>query len=327
MFKKDKDIDQRSSNVIKNKDFKKLKSDLLKQFSLSVLPSSSCRGITEESLAILFPPKCSITLTKFTSRTLVYSVDSVPLFFDVNGRCDFYPTIFALWKVPTLLPQVVIHSPVSTFVLRGADLMAPGLYKLDDAIQKGDKVSIRVRNNSFPFAVGASEVDAAVDFMETNTRPRGKAVQVWHMFSDMLWKNVPLSIPNKGFGVVTVVTGDDQGDDSCDDSDDDDDKNEDIVEDEEDERENDLKQTQVENDDSDSADMTASVEDNKPIDELPINLDELSLTVKDVEKEENIEETGDYFMSSNALCYINGNVIDTLCHGSESAELFFYHIL
>jgi translation initiation factor 2D len=129
-----------------------------------------------------------------------------------------YPTVFALWKIPVMLPQVVIHSPVSTFVLRGADLMAPGIYKLDN-IHKGDKVSIRVRNNPFPFAIGLSEVDTVEEFSSCLTRPKGKAVQVLHSFGDMLWKGAPASIPNNGFLALTVVTAEDQ----CASSDDDDD--------------------------------------------------------------------------------------------------------
>ena len=84
--------------------------------------------------------------------------------------------------------------------------MAPGIYKLDD-VHKGDKVSIRVRNNAYPFGVGVSEVDTVAEFGDVSTRPRGKAVQMLHVYGDMVWKNVPVSIPNEGFSSLTVVTG------------------------------------------------------------------------------------------------------------------------
>lgn len=231
MFKKDKDIEQRTSNAIKNKDFKKLKSDLVKQFPLN--DTSGGRGLSEDSLVVLFPPKCSITCTKLSNRTLVYCVDTIPYFFDLNGRCDYYPTVFALWKLPDILPQIVIHSPVSVFVLRGADLMAPGVYKLDEGIRKGDKVSIRVRNNSLPFAVAMSEVNSEEDFGSAVARPRGKAAEVQHAFGDCLWKGVAVAVPNVGFSVVTVVTGDGQ-DGSDSESENSDDNNEGDEEDQED---------------------------------------------------------------------------------------------
>jgi hypothetical protein len=93
--------------------------------------------------------------------------------------------------------------------------MAPGIYKLDD-MEKGGKVSIRVRNNPYPFAVCISEVNAATEFCSSLTRPRGKAGQVVHLFGDMLWKDVPVSIPNAGFSLLTVVSSDGQDGDSSD---------------------------------------------------------------------------------------------------------------
>lgn len=35
--------------------------------------------------------------------------------------------VYALWLVPEMLPTFVIHSPVSSFILKGADLMMPGV--------------------------------------------------------------------------------------------------------------------------------------------------------------------------------------------------------
>jgi len=265
MFKKEKDLDQRTSNNIKNKDLKKLKNDVLKQFPYH---SSTGCGLTEESLTVIFPPKCSVSCTKLTSRTLIYSVDDVPYFFDVNGRCDLYPTVFGLWKVPHLMPQVVIHSPVSTFVLRGADLMAPGIYKLDN-IAKKDKVSIRVRNNAYPFSVGISDVDTVAEFSSCLTRPRGMAVQVLHMFGDLLWQGVPASIPNSGFSLLTVVTSDGEGDSS----EDDDDNNDEVLKEEE--GKNDNKEGGNSNIEDGSCESTTMMQ----IDDSDVNLADLSLVV------------------------------------------------
>jgi predicted ribosome-associated RNA-binding protein Tma20 len=63
-------------------------------------------------------------------KYLLLAEGDIPLFFDVDGRNILYPTIFTLWKFPSLLPHVKIPSPVSSFLLRGADLMAPGVINL-----------------------------------------------------------------------------------------------------------------------------------------------------------------------------------------------------
>ena len=65
-----------------------------------------------------------------TSYESLLGEAEVPLIFDYEGRNVLYPTLFLLWKYPEVLPVIRIPSPVSTFLLRGADLMAPGVLNL-----------------------------------------------------------------------------------------------------------------------------------------------------------------------------------------------------
>lgn len=61
---------------------------------------------------------------------IILGEPDTPLIFDYEGRNVLYPTLFLLWKYPDTLPVISIPSPVSTFLLRGADLMAPGVLNL-----------------------------------------------------------------------------------------------------------------------------------------------------------------------------------------------------
>lgn len=92
-----------------------------------------------------------IEVVKLASRTLVYLhvPSKTPLFFDVDGRNKLFPTVYALWRVRQIsaesgtmvaaaktsaqsgpcslcCPTLVVHPPVSKFVLNGADVMLPG---------------------------------------------------------------------------------------------------------------------------------------------------------------------------------------------------------
>lgn len=116
MFKKEKDLAERSRTLLKNKEARNLRSEIAKQFH-----------VTEEDICSIIEPKASISCTKLASKTLLYSVDNVPLFFDANSRNALFPTVFALWKCPSMLRHFVIHEHVSHFVLKGADLMLPGV--------------------------------------------------------------------------------------------------------------------------------------------------------------------------------------------------------
>jgi hypothetical protein len=51
----------------------------------------------------------------------VRSGDECPLMVDVSTRQDwFYPSVYALWRLPTLLPVIYIHPPVLHHILKGA---------------------------------------------------------------------------------------------------------------------------------------------------------------------------------------------------------------
>lgn len=92
-------------------------------------------------------------MVKLATRALVYLhvPTKTPLFFDSDGRNNLFPTVYALWRVRQLAsaveseassssaavgapatgggcccPPLVVHPPVSKFVLNGADVMLPG---------------------------------------------------------------------------------------------------------------------------------------------------------------------------------------------------------
>lgn len=116
MFKKEADLLGRSKSKIQNKDVKKLRTDIAK----------SCR-LSEEELNEFFNKKESVTQAKLANRTIIYEVNDIPMFYDKEGRGNFYPTIFLLWRFPNAVRNVIVHSPVSEFILNGADLMLPGV--------------------------------------------------------------------------------------------------------------------------------------------------------------------------------------------------------
>ncbi len=187
MFKKDKSSTEKSKSLLKNKEIRTLKSEIVKQFPV----------ITEEQINSFIPNKAQVYQTKLLSRTIIYSVENVPFVFDLNGRNNFYPTLQLLWHCPTMLPTFVIHGPVSEFIMNGADLMAPGVCSTDglQGLMEGSKACIRIVGNPLPFAVGDSLV--CYSAISAPGRKKGKAMTVLHLFGDTLSGSVP---PNSGFG-------------------------------------------------------------------------------------------------------------------------------
>jgi translation initiation factor 2D len=128
------------------------------------------------------------------------------LLIDLDGRGEWWPTLEALWLVPTMLARLEVHAPVSRFVLNGSDVMLPGVVRLEDEsrccyglgsdLAVGQKRALFVAGNPLPIAVGTMAVDKG---MLLGAGFRGRAMVVVHRFGDHLWELNGKTIPNAGF--------------------------------------------------------------------------------------------------------------------------------
>lgn len=95
-----------------------------------------------------------IEVVKLATRALVYFhvPSKTPMFFDSDGRNNLFPTVYAMWRLQAnataasgatvepadagaggaCCPPLVVHPPVSKFVLNGADIMLPGGYCINE---------------------------------------------------------------------------------------------------------------------------------------------------------------------------------------------------
>ncbi|XP_044511134.1 eukaryotic translation initiation factor 2D isoform X3 [Mangifera indica] len=147
--------------------------------------------------------KVEITLSKFQNRVLIYCVEGgLPMFFDIDGRgTEIFPTVFALWKVPDLLPSFMLKGgEVSRFVIGGADLMFPGIsipFEGLPSFLSGEPWAIKVPGNPAPIAVGSTTMSSTE---AVKAGLRGKALRITHSYRDLLWESIEgRYVPNAGF--------------------------------------------------------------------------------------------------------------------------------
>ncbi|GMI88682.1 hypothetical protein like AT1G71350 [Hibiscus trionum] len=164
---------------------------------------------SDTDIDALLPPKAEITVSKFQNRVHVYGVEGgYPLFFDVDGRgSEIYPTVFALWKLPDLLPYFMLKGgEVSRFVIGGADLMFPGISVPVEGLASfsaGEPWAVKVPGNPAPIAVGSTTMSSA-EALKAGLR--GKALRIMHYYRDLLWESVEGHyVPNPGFLEDVVV--------------------------------------------------------------------------------------------------------------------------
>ncbi|KAL6997424.1 hypothetical protein U1Q18_007550 [Sarracenia purpurea var. burkii] len=191
MFKKQ--LEAKTQQRLSGADRKKLKRTIKER-----LPSSS-----DADIDALLPPKAEITVSKFPNRVHVYGLEGgFPMFFDVDGRgTEIFPTVYALWKVPELLPAFILKGgEVSRFVLGGADLMFPGIYVPAEglpAFLAGEPWAVKVPGNPAPIAVGTTTM-SSTEALKAGLR--GKALKITHYYRDSLWASLEDHyVPNAGF--------------------------------------------------------------------------------------------------------------------------------
>jgi PUA-domain protein len=127
----------------------------------------------------LFGSKASVEVVEAVVGN-IYLVNSKPLFFKAGERV-----------LPTLLfqdfvlrsPKIVVDMGAVPHVCNGADVMAPGIVRVEGEFGKGDLVLVVDEKHGKPLALGESLYDAA---SVSNTK-QGAVVKNVHFVSDKIW--------------------------------------------------------------------------------------------------------------------------------------------
>ncbi|KJP89434.1 hypothetical protein AK88_00877 [Plasmodium fragile] len=177
-----------NKNYLGNKDRKKLAVTIKNTFNLESEEQVD-EILDKENTCI-----CKVQKTKIT----IYLSKNIPVLFTIKN--DIFPTVYTLWKFPRIIPCFVIYPPASEFLMKGADLMIPGICKDVEHVEElkvGSVWGVRVFNNPHPFAVGQCSVD--YDSNHNFYNLKGKCLKVMHIFNDELWKLGSQTIPHSSF--------------------------------------------------------------------------------------------------------------------------------
>lgn len=195
----------KSNTVIKGSDRRKLRADISAAF-----PSLSAEDLNE-----LIPNKEELNIVKVYAHkgdaVTLYVLHKNPIFFQLDKQ--LFPTVYTLWRYPTMLPAFFTWPPVLQKLTGGADLMLPGVVVPADGIpevNQGDCCAVTLVMNRAPVAVGTAAVSSAE---MRNRGMKGKGVTIVHAYMDQLWafgdKSHPPVMPVINF--PAQVEGDTEG--------------------------------------------------------------------------------------------------------------------
>jgi PUA domain protein len=110
----------------------------------------------------------------------IYLVGGKPLFFKIGE--EVFPTLF-FKEHSARAPKIVVDMGAIPYVCNGADVMAPGIVRVESEFGKGDLVLVVDEKHGKPLAVGESLYDAE---SIRNTK-QGAVVKNIHFVSDKIW--------------------------------------------------------------------------------------------------------------------------------------------
>mmetsp|Transcript_13225 Transcript_13225/g.56341 ORF Transcript_13225/g.56341 Transcript_13225/m.56341 type:complete len:335 (+) Transcript_13225:105-1109(+) len=137
-------------------DAKRLVKDLAKKLRLDADDAETIVGGKKAVLELVKSPA--------PSRVQIYLSDGAPIVIDHSGKGDYELTYFALWRAPGALgePVVLRHCAVTRFLVRGADLMLPGVGAIpSEPFEVGKRFAVTVPGNPKPLAIGETCVGSA----------------------------------------------------------------------------------------------------------------------------------------------------------------------
>ncbi|KKN56230.1 hypothetical protein LCGC14_0574370 [marine sediment metagenome] len=159
----------KSRHFIRKSELKPLKEEILKQYDDSFIEQ-------------VFPRKSNVEVIQTESGDTLYAVNNELKLW--KSKYGYIPVLTLLLNNRIDLKTIVVDFGAIRYVANGADVMRPGITKIDPTIEKGDIVKIEEETHHRALAVGKALYNAAE--MEATTS--GKVIKNLHTIQDPIWE-------------------------------------------------------------------------------------------------------------------------------------------
>jgi len=110
----------------------------------------------------------------------VILIDGKPLLFKIGDTV--FPTLL-FKEFLEHVPKIVVDMGAVPYVCKGADVMAPGVVRVEGEFRKGDIVVVVDMKYGKPLALGESMDDSEI----VKSAKKGSVVKNFHFVSDKIW--------------------------------------------------------------------------------------------------------------------------------------------
>jgi len=128
----------------------------------------------------ILKPKSKVEIIE-TDLDDIILIDGSPMIMMIEG--EPFPTLKGALELDIQSRYVVVDMGAVKFVVKGADIMSPGITDADPNIKEGDLVIIIDETHRKPLATGRSIISGP----EMVENKEGKAVKSIHHIGDKVW--------------------------------------------------------------------------------------------------------------------------------------------
>lgn len=147
-----------------------------KEAKLVFTQASERLGINLETIV---PPKAAVEVV-VADFGEIFLLGGKPLLFKIGE--NVLPTLF-FTELADRLPKIVVDMGAIPYVCKGADVMAPGIRRIEGEFEKGDMVVVVDEKHGKLLAMG----EALQDSENAKAAKQGAMVKNHHYVSDKVW--------------------------------------------------------------------------------------------------------------------------------------------
>ena len=157
---------------------------MLKSKDVKVLRKKMLEQIPEENVKTLLLKSARLEWVKLSNREELIAIDGVLCFW---LRKNIYIPLMTLLlndEIKYKIKSVSVDKGAIPYVTNGANVMRPGITKIDGDIRKDDIIKIQDSVHNRVLALGRALFDAP----EMELKKEGKVIENIHTLNDKIWK-------------------------------------------------------------------------------------------------------------------------------------------
>ncbi|MFX1388440.1 MAG: DUF1947 domain-containing protein [Promethearchaeota archaeon] len=156
-------------HFVRKSELKPIKDEILKQYD-------------QKFVEQIFPKKCNVEVIETEAGDTLYVINNVLKLW--KSKDGYIPVLTLLLNQQVSLKTIVVDFGAVRYVTNGADIMRPGITKIDPSIKKGDIIGITEETQNRALAIGKAMFDAH----EMEIKASGKVIKNLHTIQDSVWE-------------------------------------------------------------------------------------------------------------------------------------------